>query len=204
MYRSNLRLWMKNLWRFTKACNEPGDSMPLPSYVCIAFGNPEMTHRIREERDLAVRVIGRCVEAFVVNKLATDIKSRRTLVSNDALVSNDELACLSAILGTKSEDVKVMLKYPGAIEFTNMVFLALDDFYSFTLETMPLYVLEVIQGTFSSLSQALPPELNTEMRPKQTVCLMGVSDSQCELSLQSHFYRLKMHVRYIISNGHNV
>src|SRR6201996_3044954 len=113
---------MENLWRFTKACNEPENlhSAPLPSYVCITFANPEMTRRIREERDLAVRVIGRCVEAFVVNKLATDIKSRRTLVSNDALVSNDELACLSAILGTKSEDMKVMIKHPGAIEFTNM------------------------------------------------------------------------------------
>jgi hypothetical protein len=40
-----------------------------------------------------------------------------------------------------------------------MAFLALDDVYSFTLETMPLYVLEVVQGTFRSLSQALPPEL---------------------------------------------
>ena len=193
---------MENLWRFTKVCNEPRNepevSEPLPSYVCIAFANPEMTRRIREERDLAVRVIGRCVEAFVVNNLVTDIKSRRTPVSND------ELACLSAILGTKSENVKVLLNHPGAIEFTNMVFLALDDFYSFTLETMPLYVLEVVEGTFSSLSQALPPEWKTEMRPEQTACLRGVSDSQCELPPQSHFYRLKMHVRDLISNGHKV
>ena len=198
MYRSNLRVWMENLWRFTKVCNERGDSVPLPSYVCIAFANPEMTRRIREERDLAVRVIGRCVEAFIVNKLAADIKSRRTPASND------ELACLSAILGTKSKNVEVLLNHRNAIEFTNMVFLALDDFYSFTLETMPLYVLEVVQETFSSLSWAPPPELHTEMPPKQPASLIGVSNSQCELLPQSLFDRLKMHVRHYIVNGHHV
>jgi hypothetical protein len=80
MYRSVLRVWMKNLWDFTRQYNEPGNSVPLPSYVCIAFTNPEMTRRIREQRDLAVRVIGRCVEALVVNKLAADIKSRNVPV----------------------------------------------------------------------------------------------------------------------------
>jgi hypothetical protein len=170
----------------------------LPPDVCITFANPEMTRRIREERDLAVRVIGRCVEALVVNKLATDIKSRR----NEA--SNDELACISAILGTKSDIVEVLLNHPGAIEVTNMIFLALDDFYSFTLETMPLYVLEVVQETFSSLSRALPPDLNTKIRPKQTASLIGVSDSQCELIPQSHYTRLNIHVRHFVSYSCNV
>ena len=62
-----------------------------------------------------------------------------------------------------------------------MVFLALDDFYSFTLETMPIYVLEVVQKTFSTLFQVLPPEFHAEIRPKQTSSLMGVSNSECEL-----------------------
>jgi hypothetical protein len=184
MYRNILRLWMENLWRFTKACNETGDSVPLPSYLCIAFAGPDMTCRIREERDLAVRVIGRCVEALVVSKLGADIKSRI------GPVSHHELACLSAILGTSRDNVKALLDYPGAIEFTNMAFLALDDSYSFTLETMPLYVLEVVQGTFRSLSQALPPELSAEIRSKQTGRLMGVSESQCGLLPLSHFNRL--------------
>jgi hypothetical protein len=126
-------MWMKNLWHFTRGYNERGNSVPLPSYVCIAFTNPEMTRRIREERDLAVRVIGRCVEALVVNKLAADINSR------SVPVSNDELACLSAILGTKSDDVMLLLNHPGAIEFTNMIFLALDDSTP-THETVPSYV----------------------------------------------------------------
>ena len=170
---------MKNLWSFIRGYNERANAAPLPSYVFITFTNPEMTRRIREEGDLAVRVIGRCVEAFVVNKLATDIKSRRTLVSND------ELACLSAILGTKSDDVKRLLKRPGAIDFTNMIFLALDDFYSMTLETVPSYVLTVVQETFIFLSRALPPEWNAKMRRIQedSLMLMNVSDGRCELIL---------------------
>ena len=176
MYRSVLRSWMKNLWSFTREYNKCGNSIPLPSYIFIAFTNPEMTRRIREEHDLAVRVIGRCVEALVVNKLAADIKSRRTPVSKD------ELACLLAILGTKS-DVKLLLKRPGAIDFTNMIFLALDDFYSSTLETVPSYVLTVVQETFIFLSRALPPEWNTKMRRIQEDSLKNVSDGQCELIL---------------------
>ncbi len=166
---------MKNLWDFTREYNEPGNSMPLPSYVCIAFANPEMTRRIREERDPAGRVIGRSVEALVVNKLAADINSCNVPVSNDS----DELACLSGILGAKSEDVMLLLSHPGAIEFTNMVFLALDDLYSSPLGTVSSYVLDVVQHTFSALSQALPPELNTEMRLNRIDTLMNASDGQC-------------------------
>jgi hypothetical protein len=74
-----------------------------------------MTRRIRTgQHDLVVHVIGRCVGALVVNKLAADINSRNNPVRDD------ELACLSAILGTKSDDVMLLLSHPGAIEFTNM------------------------------------------------------------------------------------
>ncbi len=114
MYRGVLRVWMKNLWHFTREYNESGNSVPLPSYVCIAFTNPETTRRIREQCDLAVRVIGRCVEALVVNKLAADMNSR------NVLVSNDELAYLSAILGTESHDVRLCLSQPGTIELLNL------------------------------------------------------------------------------------
>ncbi|KAH9159996.1 hypothetical protein EDB89DRAFT_1006345 [Lactarius sanguifluus] len=170
VYTSVLRIWMKNLWHFTRGYNERGNSLPLPSYVYIAFTNPEMTRRICEERDLAVHVIGRCVEALVINKLAADINSR------EFPVSNDELACLSVILGTKSRDVTLLLSCPCAIEFTNMVFLALDDFDSSTPGTVPPYVLDVFQQTSSALSRALPPELNSKMRLNQTDTLMDVPD----------------------------
>ncbi|KAH8978383.1 hypothetical protein EDB86DRAFT_2994302, partial [Lactarius hatsudake] len=167
MYRNILHLWMKDLWHLTKEYNEPGNLDPLPSFVWIAFTNPEMTRRIREQRDLAVRVVGRCIEALVVNKLATDI-SRNTLVGND-----ERAACLSTILGT---DVTLLLNHPGAIKFTNMIFLTLDDFYSSTLRTVPSDVLDVVRRTFSTLSQALPPELNAGMRLNQTDALMNASD----------------------------
>ena len=185
---------MKNLWSFIRGYNERGNAAPLPSYVFITFTNPEMTRRIREEGDLAVRVIGRCVESLVVNKLAAAIKSRHIPASND------ELACLSAILGTKSEDVKLLLNHPGAIEFTNLVFLALDD-CSFTPEIVPSYVLDVVQDTFSFLSRALPAELKAKMRLIQADSVMNVSDGQCALALRSCFHRLKMYLRRFISHG---
>src|ERR1700744_1545644 len=177
MYLSVLRLWMKNLWHFAREYNERGDSVPLPSYICIAFTNPELTRRIRKQHDLAVRVIGRCVEALVINKLAADLNSR------NLPVNHEELACLSAILGTKSDDVMLLLSRPGAIEFTNMVFLALDDFYSLTLGTVPSYVLDVIQQTSSALYQDLRHELKAKMRLNQTSTLMNVSAGECSLVL---------------------
>jgi hypothetical protein len=172
MYRSVLHAWMKNLWDFTKGNDQPGTSVPLPPYVRIAFTNPEMTRRIHEQHDLDVRVIGRCVEALVVSKLAAN--SRRVQVGNE------ELACLSAILGTKRDDVERLLQNPGAIEFTKMVFLALDNFYSFTLETVPSDILDVVQETFDILSQGLPVELNTTIPLDYTDTLMNVFDGQCE------------------------
>ena len=169
MYSIVLRVWMKNLWYCTKGCTEARKS--LPSYVCVAFTNPEMSRRIHEDRDLAVRAIGRCVEALVVNKLAADINSR------SAPASNDELACLSTILGTKSDDVTLLLRHPGAIEFTNMVFLATGDFYSSASASVSLDVADVVQNTFEILSSALP----AMMRFDQTKALVKPSDGEYEL-----------------------
>ena len=188
---------MKNLWHFTRYCNYPWRSMPL--YVCIAFANPEMTRRIREERDLVVRVIGRCVEALVVNKVAAN---SNTNVPN----SDDEVACLSGILGTKRDDVERLLQDQGTVQFTNIMFLALDDFYSFTLEPVPSYVLDVVQRTFGALSQALPRDLkdkmNDKMRPNQTDTPMNISNGERELVPRFYPYRLKMYNR--TSDGCNV
>jgi hypothetical protein len=196
MYRSVLRVRMKNLWDFTREYKR-GNSVPLPSYVRIAFTNPEMTRRIREERDPGVRIMGHCVKALIVNKLAADISSR------NARVTKDELACLSAILGTKSDDVMLLLHHPGAVEFTKMVFLALDNFYS-TLETVPADISNMVQETFSILSQALPAELNVAMPSDQTDTLMDGFDGQCEPVPQSRLNRLKIHIRGLTSPCHNV
>jgi hypothetical protein len=188
-------MWMKNLWDFTRGYNQPGTSVPLPPYVRIAFTNPEMIRRIREELDLDVRVIGRCVEALIVSKLAADINSRRVQVGNE------ELACLSAILGTKSDGVKLLLQNPGAIEFTNMIFLSLDNFYSFTLGMMPSDISDVVQDTFDVLSQAL---LAVAMPLDQTDSSTNVFDGQCEPVPQSCLRCLKMHIRDLNSHGCNI
>jgi hypothetical protein len=173
-YGSDLLVWMKNLWDFTREYNECGNSVPLPSYVCIAFTNPEMTCRIHKQDGSAARIIGRCIEALVVKKLAADINSR------NVPVSNDELAYLSAILGTKSDDVMLLLSHPGTMELINMVILTSRDFDTSRHETVPSYVLDVVQQTFSALSRALPLSLNSKMQQYQTDnhTLMNVSDGQ--------------------------
>ena len=175
MYRTVLRIWTKNLWYFTKGYNEGRNSVPLPSYVCVAFTNPEIHRRIHEERDLAVRAKGHCVEALVVNKLAADINSRNTPVSSD------ELACLSAILGTKNNDVTPLLRRTGAIEFTNMVFFALGDFYSSASATVSSNVSDVIQMTFDILSCALPTQFNARMQLDPANTLVNNPDGECKL-----------------------
>jgi hypothetical protein len=172
MYRNVLRAWVQNLWYFMREYNEHENSVHLPSYVCAAFTNPELIRRICEQRDLAIRVFGRCVEALVVNKITADILSRNNSVSND------DLACLSSILSTKSDDVMLLLSCPGAIDLTNVIFLASDNFYPFTIETVPSYVLDVLQQTASALSWALPPELVSKMQLIQTSPLMNLSDGE--------------------------
>jgi hypothetical protein len=172
MYRNVLRAWVQNLWYFMRDYNEHENSVPLPPYVCAAFTNPEMPRRIRKQRDLAIRVFGRCVEALVVNKITADILSRNNSISND------DLACLSSILGTKSDDVMLLISRPGAIDLTNVVFLASDNFYPFTFETVPSYVLGVLQQTASALSWALPSEMVAKMQLTQTSPLTNLSDGE--------------------------
>lgn len=153
--------------------NEQENSVPLPSYVCASFTNPEMSRRIHKQHDLAIRVFGRCVEALIVNKITADILSRNNSVRND------DLACLSSILGTKSDDVMLLLSCPGAIDLTNVIFLASDNLYPFTIEAVPPYVLDVLQQTASALSWALPPELVSTMQLTQTSPLINLSDGEC-------------------------
>lgn len=176
-YMNILNVWMKNMWHFTKEYNEYENTVPLPPYVCVAFTNLEMSRRIRKQRDLSIRVIGRCIEVLVVNKLAADVHSR------NIPVRNYELACLSTLLGTESDDVMILLSRPGAIELTNLVFLALDDFDSFSLRTVPSYALDVFQQTYIALYAALPFEINARMRRNQENALINISDGERELVL---------------------
>lgn len=176
---------MKNLWHFTRESNEHGNSEPLPSYIRLAFTNPEITRRIHGESSLAIFVIGRCVGALVVNKLVAGINAR------DVAVSDLELACLSAILGTKSDDVLLLLRHQGAIELTNIIFLAWANIDSSGSASVPSDVLDVVHQTFVILSKALPAELNTTMQLDQTDALISVPDGKCELIFRSPGHGLK-------------
>ncbi|KAH9002381.1 hypothetical protein EDB86DRAFT_3074161 [Lactarius hatsudake] len=168
---SCLRMCLKGLWHFVHAFNQLGNSAPLPPRICNAFSEPATTHLVREESDLAARVIGRCAGALIVNKLAADLQVHSGTISVDSA----EVAYLSAILGTESDGVIHLLGHLGAIEFTNIVFLALDNAGSFHPDNVPSDVLDVTEQTFSILSQALPPRLNAEMQPDQTNILTNVS-----------------------------
>ena len=164
---------LKNLWHFTRAYIEHGDSFPLPSYIYIAFTHPRVTHCILEKGDFAALVIRHCIGVLVVNKLSTDINSRI------GPVSVTELAGLSTILGTDSQDVNHWLSHPGAIQFANMVFLIndiYDDFWSPISD-----VLDVVRQTFSILSRALPAQLGEEMWLDLTDTLMDVAQGRFEL-----------------------
>ncbi|KAH9059675.1 hypothetical protein EDB87DRAFT_754432 [Lactarius vividus] len=148
---------LKGMWNLVRASNERRNSMPLPPYVYGAFTNPEMTRRIHQATDLTASVIGRCVEALVVNKLAVDINSR------NVPVSDDELKCLSAILGTESHDVRLCLSQSGTIELVNLASLALGDFSPSRVDQMPPDTRSVFQQTLAILSRALPAQGNAEL-----------------------------------------
>ena len=163
---------MKNLWHFTRAYIEHGNSIPLPSYVFTTFTNQSITRRILEKGDIATLVTRRCVGALVVRKLAADLNVR-TLP-----VENVELACLSAILGTDNQDVTHLLSHPGAIQFTNLMFL-IHDINDSWGQTSP-HVLDMVLQTFRILSQALPAQLDAEMQLDLTDALAEVSRGQFE------------------------
>lgn len=183
-----LRGWMKDLWNFTREYIEHGNLVPLPSYVWVAFINPEMIRRLREARDNALQMIERCVEALIVTKLAADINSRNTPISND------ELACLSTILSSTSDDVMRLLLHPGAIEVTNIAFLARANIECYDHYEVLLDVPDVVQETFGILFRALPTELSAAMPRNWTDSLGFIPNGQCEPYLDP-VYVLKMHCR---------
>ena len=164
---SYLRLCLKGLWYFGREFNQLKSSVPLPSYICTAFANPEIANSIGRSNDLAAHEIGRCAGALVVNKLAANIKSRTDPIRDV------ELRCISAILGIKTGDAMRLLRHRDAIEFTNIVFLALADIDSASADIpsasagIPSDVPEAVHQTFAILCQALPAELNAAIRLDQ-------------------------------------
>ncbi|KAH8987012.1 hypothetical protein EDB92DRAFT_1204243 [Lactarius akahatsu] len=184
MFKSVLRVYMMNLWHFTREYNERGNSVSLPSYVCVAFANPEMTRRIHQDADLAMRAIGRCIAALVINKLTPDTMSH-TIPGSDA-----ELACLSAILGTDIHDMRLCLSQPGTIELVNLAFLALGDVSSLQADQILPDARSVLQQTFDILSQALPARGNAELPLYQTIALANLSQDKLDSTTAFRLYGL--------------
>lgn len=164
------RMCLKGLWYFQRGFIQLGNSRTLPSSICVIFTNhPEIFPRVRMHRDLTTRELGRCVGALLVNKLAADLRLR-TDSNRDV-----ELGTLSGILGTGTNHVALLLRHRGAIEFTNIFFLALADIKSARIS---LDVLDVVQQTFGIISQAFPTDLNANIRLEQTDTLINVLDGQ--------------------------
>ncbi|KAN0137312.1 hypothetical protein V8E53_004757 [Lactarius tabidus] len=182
MRRKVIGMCPKNLWDFTRAFIERGDSIPLPSYVFIAFTHPRTTRYILEKGGIAASVTSICGGALVVNKLATDIKSG-ILPVNDA-----ELACLSAILHSESRDVRLCLTQPGIVEVVNMALLVLGHRDFLNARGLPLDLRGVLQQTLGILSQAFPPQENTEIHPDQTVALPNISDDRFGYTVVSRLH----------------
>ncbi|KAN0137306.1 hypothetical protein V8E53_004751 [Lactarius tabidus] len=186
-----LGMFLKNLWNYTRAYIEHGNSKPLPSYIFIALTHPMVTRCIPQRGDTAP-VILRCIEALVVNKVAADINTRTPVTD----------ASLSAILGADIQHVTHLLNYPGAIQFVNLLFLVSDDIFLVSddmffvsvdifLESDEIYhpqwnstsdVLDMVRETFSILSQGLPAQLDAEMRLDLTDSLADISKGTSRLS----------------------
>ena len=179
--RNRLRICMKCLWSFAKAYNEPGFPQRLPSYFTDALASPEITRRVQDEEDSSVRVIGRCFGALIVNKLAADLESRADPISDG------ELVCLSAILGTESQAVKLLLRQPGAVAIANMISFTFGKIGGAVTDMVPLGVLDVVQQTFRTLSRAASSEQNAEVHLDHPISIIDGSDGMFEHIL---LYRL--------------
>jgi hypothetical protein len=150
--RGCMRMYLKGLWNLAKAYHRLGASDPLPSYFLNTLATPEIINRIQTEQDPVARVIGHCFSALVIKKMAAD-------VGPSSVRTNDEkLTCLSAILGTRSHEVKLCLRWPGTVEITSMVSISLDEIDSKVISAMPPDVIDLVQRTVNILFLGLPTD----------------------------------------------
>ena len=130
MRRNCLQMCLEGLFHFAEEYPQLDASKPFPSYfpstfvVAIANMSLEFIHSIQTEKDPNFRVVWRCFCALVAIKLVDSVSSR---TNSNVQINNDELACLSAILGIQSDDVRFCLECPGAVELSIIVPLAFGD-----------------------------------------------------------------------------
>ena len=125
--------------------------------------------------------MGRCIEALVVKELLTGVKPS----SNSSVqIRNNRLAWLSAILDTESDDVKLCLECPGAVELATMVSLAVGDVGPLAINELPSDVRDVAQRTLAVLSQT------AELHLDQPISQINVSDAKFDGIIVSGFHKL--------------
>ena len=130
---------------------------------------------------VATGVMGRCIEALVVNELLTGVKPS----SNSSVqIRNDRLAWLSAILDTEIDDVKSCLECPGTVELSTMVSLAVGDVGPLSINALPSDVRDVAEQTLAVLSQT------AELHLIQPISQLSISDAKIDWIIVSAFQKL--------------
>ena len=181
------RLWacLNCLWHFGRAYNQPGIYEPLPFYFLNTL-IPEITRSVQIEVDTGIRVMGRCFEALIVKKLTAELDPRI------GPVKDMELACLSAILGTKSHDTALYLSQPDTIALANMISFSFEEIGTVIPNALPLHVLDVIQQTLDILSRSISPSStqSTGLHFDQPIPIISGSDGKFETILLSRLHNL--------------
>jgi len=163
--RTRLRTCLKSLWYCGRAYNRLGNSATLPDYIRVTFASPEVTQLVQNEQDLAARVTGRCFSSLVAKKLSSDVNAHSC--SDHRFSDAGEVECLSAILGTSSNETIDWVGQPGAISLANINSLLsgeidtlLDD------DKLPRDVLQIMQETLVILAtELLHLDTNTSAEP---------------------------------------
>ena len=140
-----LRMCLKSLWCFTRLYHRLDSPLPLPSYFTLVLASTEITHVIRTESDPATRVIGRCFQALVVDKLATATSS----------LTDEDVACLSAILDQESHIVWLWLDQRGTMDLRNVISVISDEIDTLIADDLPADVLEIFQQTLSIIARQI-------------------------------------------------
>ena len=186
--KSCLRMSLHCLWHCAKAYHSPGASKPLPSDFPSTLTTPGIISLIQSVQDPVSHAAGRCFGALVVIKLAADIRSRPNL---NVQINDEELACLSAILGVESHNLKIWLSHPCAIELATILSLLSNEISSLFSDTIPSEVLDMVQQTCDILTRRLPAELNAKLTN------FTDSDGPCELTFSSCLFDLNLLIRDI-------
>jgi hypothetical protein len=156
----------------------------LPSYFPSTLASPEIIRLVQLEKDPVSRVTGRCFGALVVMKLAADIRSRADL---NFQISDEELACLTAIIGTEDPDLRLSVSAPYTFEVANTLSLVFSEIDTLLSCTVPSEVLDMMQQTYGILARTLPAELNAT--------LTNYTDGQCRDHFSSCLFVLNLFIR---------